>query len=251
MVGNGFVSDTSYVICGAASESIFIILTITFTVTLMVLIAGIVFGTDGDSPEHRFLRRKPLLLPSITFVITMVLVIALVPHPMAQYHGPNEVQMHFEESDDAIFRVYDGIAYRDTAIIYVNVFLEPTESILVVAEFYQNETLVASGSIEINATLGSSVSGEFSLHLEPGLYEVRARRVGGASWVTHIVYQPLVSGFLNEVLMWESYRFMLIVGSFFFFLAGLCVGREDRKRYSYERIDQEPPKDGAEYARRA
>ena len=34
-----------------------------------------------------------------------------------------------------------------------------------------------------------------------------------------------------------------------FLLLGLCFAREKRSRYSYERIDQEPPRDGSDYGK--
>ena len=191
-------------------------------------------------------------MPSFAFVITLVLVIGLAPHPMAQYLGPNEVQRHFNESADANFRVHDGIAYQNRILIYVSEYLESDEADIIEVEFYQNDTLVTSVSMVINGTpLSNHASGEFIIQLEPGLYQVRINAVRTVTWKTLTISQRLASGFFNEVLAWESYTFFLSVSSFFFILSGLCVAREDKKRFSYERIDQEPPKDGADYARRA
>ncbi|MHA1577454.1 MAG: hypothetical protein ACTSU3_08850 [Candidatus Thorarchaeota archaeon] len=253
MVGNDLVSNIGYVICGAASESLSIVLTITSIITLMVLVAVIVFGTNDDAPEEDFLRRKPLLVPSFVFVITLVLVIGLAPHPMAQYYGPNEVQRYFNESADANFRVHDdGIAYQNRILIYVSEFLEPDEADIIEVAFYQNDTLVTSVSMVINGTpLSNHASGELIVELEPGWYQVRINAVRTVTWKTLTISQRLTSGFFDEVLDWETYTFILSVISFFFILSGLCIAREDKKRFSYERIDQEPPKDGADYARRA
>ncbi len=171
---------------------------------------------------------------------------------MAQYLGPNEVQRHFNESADANFRVHDGIAYQNRILIYVSEYLESDEADIIEVEFYQNDTLVTSVSMVINGTpLSNHASGEFIIQLEPGLYQVRINAVRTVTWKTLTISQRLASGFFNEVLAWESYTFFLSVSSFFFILSGLCVAREDKKRFSYERIDQEPPKDGADYARRA
>jgi len=50
MVGNDLVSNIGYIISGAASESLFMVLTITGIVTLMVLVAVFVLGTNDDAP---------------------------------------------------------------------------------------------------------------------------------------------------------------------------------------------------------
>jgi len=260
MVGNGLVTHQGYTICGAASDSLVMVLMISGLITFIVFVVGFKYDTEDDAPEHGFLRRKPLTLPSFVFVISLILVIAIAPHPMAQYYGPNETQMHFLESDTTNFRVYDGIAYSYIIEIYVSFFIEPDESLIVQADIYQDDTLIDSGMLEINGTiLDPWVSGELSTAVPAGLYEVRisySQYDNGAlkpvsRWATVIISQPLVSGFFTEVMTWQSYAFLLIAGSFLFILAGCCVGREDKKRIRQEPYDQEPPREGEIYIRRA
>jgi hypothetical protein len=255
MVGNGNLSNSIFVICGAASDSLVMVLSISGAVAFFALMLGLFVGTKrnigytNEPLEHGILRTKPLLVPSLAFVISLVLVIALVPHPMSAYHGPNEQQIHFYEEDMSKFTVYDSAAYQNTIEIHVLAFLDSSETLEVRVTFHQNDTEIATTSATlVGNSLSQVVTEDLTIQLQPGQYEVE---VPGRNYNSVTLSQPLVSGFFDEVLDWETYTMLMTVGSFFFVLLGLCYSTETRKRYSYERIDQEPPKDGADYARRA
>ncbi|MDF1539770.1 MAG: hypothetical protein P1Q69_12790 [Candidatus Thorarchaeota archaeon] len=258
MIGIDFVSRPDYTVCGAAYDSLVTVLVISATVTLMALVLGIVLGSREEGQEPGFFRRKPLILPSFAFVITMILVIGLYPIPMAQYHGLNEVQMHFNASDTANFSTYDGIAYQSAIVIHALTYLESGESVVVQVEIKQESTVIATATIDLNGTsLGSMTDEEIQVQLQPGQYEIEisylqfnyGTPVSDSKWISVVLSQPLASGFFDEVLEWEMYMFFIIAGSFFFILIGLCAAREDKKRFSQEKIDQEPPRDGEIYAR--
>ncbi len=251
MVGIDFITNPDYSICGAASDSLVTVLVISGTVTLMALVFGIVLGSMGDGQEHGFFRKKPLILPSFAFVISVVLVISLYPIPMAQYHGLNEVQLEYYNADTTNLRVYDGIAYQSSVDILAVCPLEAGESTVFHLDFKQNDTIVESISIVVNATSpsqGNQATGETFVQIQPGLYEVEISYTSPTvGYYTVTVTQRLASGFFDEVLEWDTYTFMLTVVSFFFILGGICVAREDRTRISQEEIDQEPPRDAYDY----
>ncbi|MCK5238488.1 MAG: hypothetical protein KAR33_03000 [Candidatus Thorarchaeota archaeon] len=260
MVGNGFVTLPNYTICGAASDSLLMVLMISGLVTFMVFVAGIVFGTKDESSEEGILRRKPLLVPSFVFIITLILVIALFPHPMAEYQGLNSTQMNFSGSDSTNFRIHDGIPYSNTIEIQASCNLEYDESLILQTDIYQNDTLIDTVTTVFNGTsLNPTVSREFVVTLPTGLIEVHVSSsqyhndfpVSRTSWITIAISQHLASGFINEVMTWQTYTFLLTAGSFFLLVGGLCVGREDKKRIRREKYDQEPPREGEVYIRRA
>ncbi|MHA1908949.1 MAG: hypothetical protein ACW98Y_16725 [Candidatus Thorarchaeota archaeon] len=253
MVSDGLITHPGYAICGAAADSLVTVLSMAGAVAFLVLMVGVFLGIRSEDGSLRFLRVKPLFLPSFVFVITLVIVVAFVPHPMASYHGLNEVQFQYyttEFTEDV--RVYDGVAYQSAIDILVVCNLESDESITVYVDFKQNNTTLETASLNLDGNaFGAQVTGEVAIQIQPGLYEAEVRYLPGyASFSTVTLSQPLTSGFFNEVLTWETYTMMMIVGSFFFILGGICIGREDRTRISQEKIDQEPPRDGAAYARR-
>jgi hypothetical protein len=168
---------------------------------------------------------------------------------MSAYHGLNEVSFHSYGDDTASYRVYDSAAYQSAIDIHVLCFLAPSETLTVRIDFLQNETLITRVEITMTGnTLGNAVTEDQVIQIQPGLYQVE---VPGSNYNSVSLSQPLVSGFFNEVMQWESYSFIMIVISFFFILGGFCIGREDKTRFSDKPQDQEPPKDGADYARRA
>ena len=253
MVSNGFITQSGHATLGAATDSLLMVLSFAGAVALIALIVGIFVGTNRKSTqdvvEHGFLRKKPLLVPSIVFVLSLVIVIALVPHPMAAYYGPNEMEIRYYEEDPSMFRIYDSTAYQRAVSIHVLCFLYPNEESTVRVTFSQNNTEVQTTNIEVPSNPQSeTVTRTVAIQMEPGIYEVEVR---GSDFFSVTLTQPLISGFITEVTAWESYIMFMTVGSFFFILLGACFGREEKKRFSYERIDQEPPKDGIDYIRRA
>ncbi|MCK5152288.1 MAG: hypothetical protein KAQ65_10615 [Candidatus Thorarchaeota archaeon] len=255
MIGNEIFPDSGYAILGAATDSLVIVISIAGAVAFLVLILGVFIGTNreigysNEPQEHGFLRKKPLFVPSIAFVVTLLLVIALVPHPMSSYLGLNEEQIYSYEDDVRVFRVYDSVAYRSAIEIHILCFLTRTQILTVRINFLQNDTEITSIETTMNGnSLSETVTEDLVINIQPGLYEVE---VPGSNYYSVSLSQPLVSGFFDEVLDWETYSFGLILVSAFFILGGICIGREERKRFSTIRIDQEPPRDGADYARRA
>lgn len=255
MIGNEIFPDSGYAILGAATDSLVMVISIAGAVAFLVLILGVFIDTNreigysNEPQEHGFLRKKPLFVPSIAFMVTLLLVIALVPHPMSSYHGLNEEQIYSSRDDVSVFRVYDSIAYQSAIEIHILCFLTPTQVLTVRINFLQNDTEITRIEITMNGnSLSEAVTEDLVIHIEPGLYEVE---VPGSNYYSVSLSQPLVSGFFDEVLDWETYSFFLYAGSFLFILVALCVGREDKTRISQEKIDQEPPREGEVYIKRA
>lgn len=195
------------------------------------------------------IRRKPLLVPSLVFIITLIILVSSVPLPMSVYHGPNQITD--SRSLSARFRVYEPGAYEADTQTRVRWSLASNAWIGVFANFSQEGVVV--DSLFINMTQGALDEDNGmtrSISLNPGMYDVSIETmyyVDGTlqdqPYINIIVHQPIESAFIPEVTAWASYQFIIGVCCFFLFMGGICIGREEKTRWSREPIDQEPPRE--------
>lgn len=194
------------------------------------------------------LRKKPLLVPSLVFVITTLVVSAYVPLPMSVYHGSHQQDVNF--LGEGRFAVYETIAY-DNARIRIRRSLEVDERVEFFANFSQDGEVIQYLAVNITYNdLDENYMVNEILSLEPGLYDFemtytfyKSDVIQSDEYVDILLYQPINSSFLPEVIDWASYQFILGFGLLFFFLVGLIIGRERKSRKSEEPVDQEPPRD--------
>ncbi len=200
------------------------------------------------------LRRKPLLVPSLVFIIATLVVSTYVPLPMSVYHGPHQRDVFFPS--EGRFTVYETIAYDD-AQIRIRRSLEIDERIEFFANFSQDGVVIQF--LDVNITfndLDENYAVNQFLSLEPGLYDFEIAYTFYQSdviqidvYVDILLYQPIKSSFVPEVTDWASYQFLLEFGLIFLFLGGVFIGREKKSRQSEDIVDQEPPRDET-YAKR-
>ncbi|MGY5865647.1 MAG: hypothetical protein RTV41_13675 [Candidatus Thorarchaeota archaeon] len=215
---------------------------------VIVMVLAIWRGVLAGNLKTGLIRRKPLLVPSLVFIITTIVVLSSVPLPMSVYHGPH--QRDFSHITSGRFTVYETIAYDDAQLRFSR-SLESNERIEVFANFSLDDVVILS--LLLNITPGDlDENYQFSeiLGLEPGLYDVEiehtyyvADTIQDPTFVNILLLQPVDASFLPEVTEWASYQFILGFGLFFLFLGGLCIGREKKSRRSTEFVDQEPPRD--------
>ncbi len=213
-------------------------------------------GMLAGNLKTSLIRRKPLLVPSLVFTITIIIVIAYIPIPMSVYHGTNDLQ--YSEFTYSRFRVYESGAYEAETLVRVSRIVEPEDRIEIYTYFSQNETVI--GTLFINITNDDlDVYGGVtrSISLEPGLYDVSINATffdDGVEqeefYIGILVNQPVTSSFIPEITSWGTYQFVLSIVCLFLVLGGICIGREDRTRKSEDDIDQEPPRDGEVYGRK-
>jgi hypothetical protein len=220
-----------------------------FVVTLVVMVFAILLITRRGDLRTSLILKKPLLVPAIAFIVTILIVMAAVPLPMSVYHGANQRQTY--ESYSGRFQVYDSIAYEEDLHLQLSSNdLNAEEWIGVYANFSQEGVVVLSlfanlsdSSLE-NNTLTRDIS------LNPGVYDVEIDNMlfaGGnpdePTFIGIILYQSLELSFLPQITEWSSYQLLLGFGSLFLLLGGICIGGEEKTRRSAEKIDQEPPRD--------
>ncbi|MFW9933599.1 MAG: hypothetical protein ACFFDR_13190 [Candidatus Thorarchaeota archaeon] len=235
---------------GFAADSIQLVLLIAGVAAFMAFIVGLVLESHNESQKPGLARRKPLLVPSVAFVITALLVITLFPIPMAQYHGLNEKRLYLYQDETITFRVYDGEIYSHEITIYASHYLDEGETLQIDIEVYLDDEMEYSNSlILIGPSAGGMVYGQVSIAVNPDSYKIDLDPAG-LETISCIVAQPLADGMMPEILAWDSYMFLMLVGSFFLLLGGICVGKEERTRIRTEPYDQEPPRQGEVYTPR-
>ena len=213
-------------------------------------------GILAGNLKTSLIRRKPLLVPSLVFTITIIIVIAYLPIPMSAYHGTNDLQ--YSDFTYSRFRVYEAGAYKAETLVRVTSMVEPDDRYEIYTYFSQNETVI--GTLFINMThdaLDAYGGVTRSIILEPGLYDVSMNATffedgeQPEEVLLHsFINQPVSSVFILEITTWSTFQFILSIVCLFFVLGGICIGREDRTRKSEDDIDQEPPREGEVYGRR-
>ncbi|TET07233.1 MAG: hypothetical protein E3J86_13675 [Candidatus Thorarchaeota archaeon] len=195
------------------------------------------------------IRKKPLLVPSLVFVFTIIITAIYVPFPMSAYHGPNQREYH--NLSIGTFRVYEPGPYEAYTQVRISCPVTSDEWLEVNINFTRNDTVVQT--LFFNITDDYSGRTQF-INLEPDRYDLTFNAtffVNGAEddmFFFHvIIYQPVSTSFIPELTAWSSYQFILGFICFFFVLAGIYIGGEDRTRINKEKIDQEPPREGDVY----
>jgi len=217
---------------GAALESFIMLLEIGFATTLVVMMIAVWREILSGNFRKSIIRRRPLLLPSLVFTITILLAALCVPYPMSTYHGANQLQGVTPYS--GTYRVYEPIIYDAAVQIRITTSLNPNERLEVVANFWQDDTIVGSLFMNLVAddidTDGGTVR---TMSLSPGFYHVTMNCTyfldnvqQENDLVIFSIYQPVSSINIPELTDWSTFRFFLEIGCFFLVIAGICVVSE-------------------------
>lgn len=240
---------------GAALDSFVILLETGGIVTAIVIALALWRSVLGGNFKTSLIRRKPLLVPSIVFIITILVVSATMPLPMSVYQGPNQIRD--EETMSAQFQVFEAEVYESDIEFRVSRQMASFERVEAYANFSQEGLVVRSLFINMTSdSLDENYGVTLSISLDPGLYHVNVITnfyfndiLQDSAHVSILVHQPVTLAFIPELTEWGTIQFILGFLFLFLFLGGLCIGREDKTRRSTESIDQEPPRDEL-YSRR-
>jgi hypothetical protein len=241
-------------ILGAAFDTLVILLVYSTISVAVVMLLAIWRSVLAGTLKTSLLRRKPLLVPSLVFIITTLVISTYYPLPMSVYHGPHQRDVYFPT--EGRFTVFETIAYDD-AQIRIRRSLEIDEWVEFFANFSQDGAVIQFLAVNITySDLDENYMVNEILSLEPGLYDFEIAYTFYESGIIQedeyldiLLYQPIKLSFLPEVTDWASYQFLLGFGLVFLFLAGVFIGREEKSRESEELVDQEPPRDET-YAKR-
>ncbi len=242
---------------GAALDSLFLVLEIGILMTLVVLVVSIWSGVLSGNLKKSTVWRKPLILPSLAFAITIIVAMTLVPLPMSAYKGDNQIQG--DGLFSAEFSVFETDAYEAEILVRVVVgSLELNERIEIYVNFSLEDILMQSLFINMtNNILDVDGGVTRSIILDQGTYNATVTYVcyldgvlQEPRYIYTLIHQPVTSSFIRELRDWGSYQFLLTIACIFLALAGICVRGEDTTKIREEDIDEEPPRDGEVYGRK-
>jgi hypothetical protein len=220
---------------GAALESFVMLLQIGFIITLAVMMIAVWSGFLSGNFKRSTIRRRPLLLPSLVFTITIIASMIYVPYPMSTYHGTN--QLLGTTPFTGTYRVYEPGIYDAGVQIRISTSLDPNERLEFEADFVQNS--IVAGSLVVNlvdSDIDAYGGATRNIILAPGVYHTTINCTYFLDnvpqenhYVSFLIHQPVPSINIPELTDWSAFRFFLEVGCFFLMIAGICIGR-DRDR---------------------
>jgi hypothetical protein len=239
---------------GVALDSFVMDLEIAGSIAVLTLIWSAFTRLRANPNKRGIFQRFPVLLPAVTFVISIIVVGQLGILPMAEYRGTNNLDSTVTSGDTLRFTVYQSnVVYSESVEMQTYIDLLPGESLNNTIEFYLLGTLAET--INVNLTSGGleqRVSDQRFLVLAPGAYIVRINSTfyeDGipddtlSHWFEFALSQAVKSSFIPETVTWSSVQFGLNVGCFFFILGGLCIGGPAKQRYLEENSSEEPQTD--------
>ena len=222
-------------VIGAALDSLILLLSIALITTVGAMAILIWRGVLSGNLRKGTLWRKPLLAPSLVFAITLFVAMIYVPHPMAVYHGPNQINRSMPYQ--GTFTMHEAGAYEDLVQLRITTSLMSNERLWINISFYQDDGTTWSRIIDvIDADFDMYGGVTKTLALPPGTYHVE---VSGILYVDDIpepvymqflVNQAITSLFIGELIQWSTLRFVLGFGTFFFVLGGFCIDRGDPRK---------------------
>jgi hypothetical protein len=221
---------------GAALDSLILLLGISSITTVLVMALAIWRGILSGNLKKSFIRRRPLFVPSLVFTISLIVAMIYVPHPMAEYHGTNQINRYSPYT--GTFRVYEPGVYEEDVQVRIARNLFSNERLEVFATFSQNEIIVRTLFMNITDDDFDMYGGvTYSISLNPGRYNLIINGTlfvdgipDNIAYIDFVVNQPVTSSFINELTVWSSIRFVLGFGMFFLLLAGVCIGGDNRRR---------------------
>jgi hypothetical protein len=220
---------------GAALDSLILLLLISLVTTVAAVAIWVWRGVLSGNLRKGILWRKPLLLPSLIFAITLFVAMVYVPHPMAAYHGPNQINRHLPH--EGTFRMYEPGSYEEVVQLRIVTSLMSNERLWVNFSFSQNGGMVWTLIIDVIDTDFDMNGGVTrTLALPAGLFDVDINGIlyvddnPEQAYVSFLVNQAATSEFIGELTQWSTLRFVLGFGCFFLLMAGVCIDRGDPKK---------------------
>ncbi|MHA2352687.1 MAG: hypothetical protein ACXABX_06170, partial [Candidatus Thorarchaeota archaeon] len=110
---------------GAAFDSLILVLGLAAIMTISVMALAIWRGVLSGNLKTSFIRRKPLVVPSLVFTFTIIITMTTIPIPMSAYHGIN--QLLYSDYSYSSFRVYEAGVYDADTLVRVARNVEPDD----------------------------------------------------------------------------------------------------------------------------
>ncbi len=225
---------------GEAIQSFVQVLTIAGAVAIVSLVVGLVWRFNPNNPK----KGKPVLLAAVIFIISAFVVIQANQLPISPYQGPNTIVARITNTRTFHYTVYGGELYTEYIEVSASVFLNELERVDVIIEFLQGEFVNTSATLHLTLGLGEprQVSSETFFAIIPGLYDIRMafhtyyNGTLSNQWksINVVLGQAVMPGHLEELVVWDTMRFSLIVISILILIAGAIIDTETGKRRRYK-----------------
>ncbi len=245
-------------IMGVAIDSFVITIQYAGIVTVVFLLYCLFTRYRNTTGTLGFFQRKFLLLPAIGFLVTVVMVMNLGITPMAEYQGLNSDRYDYVNTGyETDFTLREQYMYSGYLEVSVNEYLLFEESIDVEVSVFQNDSLIDTASLNLQYNGVEPiydpyepfprfwVSSQCDIVLEPGTYSVQVNYtlysdgvpVEETGGIDLTLSQPLISGFINEVVDWSTYQFVLNIMMVFLMLGGICLDFPSKKPPKVDETD--------------
>ena len=235
---------------GVALDSFVITVEYAGFVAIVLLMYCLFTRHMNNSGTLGFFQRKFILLPAIGFLITIILVTNLGITPMAEYQGLNSERSSYANTGyETDFTIREQFMYSGYLEVTASKGLLYDESAHVEVVVFQNDSQIDTATFDFQYTGAEPiydpfepyprfwVSGQCDIVLGPGTYNVQVNftiyfegnPVEEVGAIALTLSQPLISGFINEVVDWSTYQFVLNISNVLLLLGGLCVDFPSKK----------------------
>ncbi len=242
---------------GVALDSFVITVEYAGIVAIVLLMYCLFTRHMNNSGTLGFFQRKFVLLPAIGFLITIILVTNLGITPMSEYQGVNSRRTNANSGYETTFTLREQFVYSEVLEVSVREYLLYGESILVEVSVFQNDSPIDNASLALQYTGVEPtydplepyprfwVAEQCNIVLEPGTYAVQMNftlYLDGVpveeTWgIDLTLSQPLIPGFINEIVDWSSYQFVLNITLVFLMLGGICLDFPGKKTPKVDETD--------------
>ncbi|MBE0525631.1 MAG: hypothetical protein IH631_01725 [Candidatus Thorarchaeota archaeon] len=136
--------------------------------------------------------------------------------------------------------------YSNSFQVQGSYYLEYNDSIHIEVTVSQDSIVIDTIALAIQySTMQSTVSGRERITLAPGTYSLQVnftRYDAGIleedpGWIPMTISQPLVAGFIEEIVDWSTFQFTINIGSVLFLLGGLCIGSSTKREPKKDETD--------------
>ena len=243
---------------GVALDSFVITVGYAGIVAIVLLIYCLFTRHMNNSGTLGFFQRKFILLPAIGFLITIILVTNLGITPMAEYQGLNSKRTSYAISGyETTFTLREQFMYSGYLEVTARKGLLYDESAHVEVAVFQNDSLIDTETFDFQYTGAEPiydpfepyprfwVSAQCDIVLEPGTYNVQVNftiyfegnPVEEVGAIDLTLSQPLVAGFINEIVDSSTYQFFLNIILLFLMLGGICLDFPGKKTPKVDETD--------------
>ncbi|MGY5880623.1 MAG: hypothetical protein RTV31_10250 [Candidatus Thorarchaeota archaeon] len=231
---------------GVALDSLVLTMEYAGIVAVILLIVCLYSRHTNNSGSLNVFQRMPVLLPAIAFIITVMIITSYGLTPMGQYQGINEEHGRRYSGYETEFVILNQSWYTNNLDVYVGDQIDDNESIYVDVAVYQNDSLVDTLHLYFQySSTDYEASDEVIIALAPGEYQLQMNFTynyhgiedEGLQSIQLTISQPLIEGFIDEIVDWGTYQFLINITCILMILGGLGIGSSMKKPKKEEDTD--------------